>query len=327
MANRIANIFLVLERRSYFTLCKFFTSVVAFPWIQSDSKSLQVSSTFPSILIITVLWYRWSPFLLQSVVLQVSCLCLWGSFQGHQLQLVSLFQWFWGLWQDYSSFFLNPPLHPPPSSSSSSSCYYHYYSTPIEISTPALTDGLSLDSKWQQVSSGHYDSFEYSSWSQQCCGLCGLDSSSEFPLAPLVFHTTSNQLSSLNFEWQQISRGLQDNFRILANFISDVVWTGPISSWIISSFCLFLWFFRIIINIIILHFWEFFTPALADSLPLEFEWQQISSSLPDSFQQCYSLNRLYWPSYFQVLQSLYQSFSDCTERSNYNWYHRHFHVP
>ena len=37
-----------------------------------------------------------------------------------------------------------------------------------------------------------------------------------------------------------------------------------------------------------------------------------------------------WPhssSYFQVLQSLYQSFDDCTKSTNYNWYNRHFHVP
>ena len=26
-------------------------------------------------------------------------------------------------------------------------------------------------------------------------------------------------------------------------------------------------------------------------------------------------------------QSLYQSFGDCTKCTNYNWYHRHFHVP
>ena len=31
--------------------------------------------------------------------------------------------------------------------------------------------------------------------------------------------------------------------------------------------------------------------------------------------------------YFQVLQSLYQSFGDCTKSSNYNWYNRHFHMP
>ena len=36
------------------------------------------------------------------------------------------------------------------------------------------------------------------------------------------------------------------------------------------------------IIIIIILFGEFFTPALADGLSMEFEWQQISSSLQDS---------------------------------------------
>ena len=43
-------------------------------------------------------------------------------------------------------------------------------------------------------------------------------------------------------------------------------------------------------------------------------------------QQCCCLDGLHSSSYKQVLQSLYQSFIECTERINYNWYHRHFHV-
>ena len=38
------------------------------------------------------------------------------------------------------------------------------------------------------------------------------------------------------------------------------------------------------ITIIILLLWEFFTPALADGLSLEFEWQQISASIWNSSQ-------------------------------------------
>ena len=38
------------------------------------------------------------------------------------------------------------------------------------------------------------------------------------------------------------------------------------------------------IIIVTLLFWEFFTPALVESLFLEFEWQQVSSSLQDSSQ-------------------------------------------
>ena len=32
-------------------------------------------------------------------------------------------------------------------------------------------------------------------------------------------------------------------------------------------------------------------------------------------------------SYFQALRSLYQSFSDCSKRTNYNWCNCHFHFP
>ena len=38
------------------------------------------------------------------------------------------------------------------------------------------------------------------------------------------------------------------------------------------------------IVIIIIYSLEFFTSALADGLSLEFEWQQVSSSLQDSSQ-------------------------------------------
>ena len=38
------------------------------------------------------------------------------------------------------------------------------------------------------------------------------------------------------------------------------------------------------IFIIILLLWKFFTPALADGPSLEFEWQQVFSSLQDSSQ-------------------------------------------
>ena len=58
-----------------------------------------------------------------------------------------------------------------------------------------------------------------------------------------------------------------------------------------------------------------------------------SSSLQDSFQnssrsqQCCCSHGLHSSSYFQVLQSLYQSFGNSTKNTNYNWYNRHFHVP
>ena len=77
----------------------------------------------------------------------------------------------------------------------------------------------------------------------------------------------------------------------------------------------------------------FFIPVLANDFSLEAEWQQVFSSLQDSSQYagrsqlCCSLDDLHLSSCFQVLQSLYQSFGECTKCPNYNWYHRHFHVP
>ena len=55
---------------------------------------------------------------------------------------------------------------------------------------------------------------------------------------------------------------------------------------------------------------EFFTSVLADDFSLEFEWQQVSSSLQDSSQdsgrpqQCRRLDSLYPSANFQVLQAL-----------------------
>ena len=54
---------------------------------------------------------------------------------------------------------------------------------------------------------------------------------------------------------------------------------------------------------------EFLTSVLADGFSLEFEWQQVSSSLQDSSrdsgrsQQCSRLDSLYPSANFQVLQT------------------------
>ena len=76
-------------------------------------------------------------------------------------------------------------------------------------------------------------------------------------------------------------------------------------------------------------FWEFFPPAIAGGLSLEFVWQQVSSSHRDSsqysgrYQQCCSLDGFHASSYFQVVQFLRPSFGDCTKSTNQNWYHRY----
>ena len=80
--------------------------------------------------------------------------------------------------------------------------------------------------------------------------------------------------------------------------------------------------------IIILFIWKFFPVALTDGFRLESEWQQIISDLQYSCQysSC-SLDGLHSSFYFQVIQSLYQSFGDRTECANYYRYHSHFNVP
>ena len=83
-------------------------------------------------------------------------------------------------------------------------------------------------------------------------------------------------------------------------------------------------FFSLLESLLLFTPWEFFSLALADDFSLEFKWQQVSSSLQDSSQysgrsqQCCSLDGLHSSSYFQILQSLYQSFGDCTKSTNYN---------
>ena len=116
----------------------------------------------------------------------------------------------------------------------------------------------------------------------------------------MVFHWSLSDSNS-----PQVSR---TRLSILAVLSNAVVWIVSI----------------IIIIIITLLILEFFIPVLADSFPLEFEWQQVSSSLQDSpqysgrSQQNCSLDSPYSSSYFQVLSFLYQSFGYRTKYSNCN---------
>ena len=68
--------------------------------------------------------------------------------------------------------------------------YYYYY---CEIFAPAVIGGLSLESGWEQISSGLQDSPEYSSRTLQCCGLDDLDSSSDFQFLQSPFLTVKNR--------------------------------------------------------------------------------------------------------------------------------------
>ena len=63
-----------------------------------------------------------------------------------------------------------------------------YYITLWDFFTSVYADGLSLEFEWQQVSSDHQDSSQYSYQSQQYCSLDNLDSSTDFQL----FQSPSN---------------------------------------------------------------------------------------------------------------------------------------
>ena len=64
------------------------------------------------------------------------------------------------------------------------------------------------------------------------------------------------------------------------------------------------------------HFPEVFHRSLSDKKSPQVTSQYASRSL-----QCWHLDAIHSCSYFQFFQSLYQSFFDCTERTDYNWYH------
>ena len=81
-----------------------------------------------------------------------------------------------------------------------------------------------------------------------------------------------------------------------------------------------------------LQLFEFFTPALTDDFSLEFgiKSPQVSRTLHSisaDLNDAVVLDGFHRPSYFHVLQSLYQSFGDCTMSINYNCFNCHFHVP
>ena len=85
--------------------------------------------------------------------------------------------------------------------------------------------------------------------------------------------------------------------------------------------------------IIILLVEIFFSSALADGFYWSLSDSKSTSNNQDSpkdscrSQQWCSLCSLHPSRYFKVLQSLYETFADCTKSTNYNRYYCHFHVP
>ena len=59
----------------------------------------------------------------------------------------------------------------------------------------------------------------------------------------------------------------------------------------------------------------------------DIKFSQVSWTLFSILADLNNADDLYSSSYLQVLKSLYQYFGVYTECTNYNWYHRHLHVP
>ena len=160
----------------------------------------------------------------------------------------------------------------PPTSKSSRAYYYYYYYLRVFFFcfffTSVLSDGLSLEF-WVKAS---------------------------LLKSPGLFSVFWPFSTMLLFGWSPYVLQLPSSFFLLitirSGLLDEIRWS-------------------VFIIIIIIIIWEFFTTVLVDDL--EFEWQQVSLSLQDSseysgwsYQFC-NLDDLHSSSYFQVLQSLFQS--------------------
>ena len=144
----------------------------------------------------------------------------------------------------------------------------------------------------------------------------------------LLIESFSHQRYLMVFHWSlsnskspQVSRIL---LSILANLNNVVVWMVSTLPLISKSSCPFNNPSMTVPKspITIRYYftpWEFFILGLADSLPQESP--QVSRTLLSVWAD------LLPSRYFQILLSLYQSFSDCTKSTCYNVHNRHFHVP
>ena len=171
-----------------------------------------------------------------------------------------------------------------------------------EFFAPVLADGFPLDSEWQQVSSSLQDISQYSGRSQHCYSLHGLQSTSYFQvlqsLQGLRTYLSFHLLSVLPYNQpynQSPLFGRFSFFFLFFFFFSLFCWLSlgvvvcprlgdPFVSQNPKDFYASHFLERILRLLLLLLFTslEFFTSVLTDDFPLEFEWQQVSSSLQDS---------------------------------------------
>ena len=90
-----------------------------------------------------------------------------------------------------------------------------------------------MKSEWQQVSSGLQDSSQYSSQSQQCFNLDGLDLSPDFQLFQSPFQAFWDHLKSTNYNWYHPHLYVPQLFLVLLQGLS----TCLSFHFLIFSFC------------------------------------------------------------------------------------------
>ena len=156
-----------------------------------------------------------------------------------------------------------------------------YYITFREFFILALPDGLSLESEWQQASSGLLGSSRYSGRSQLCClNSMVLIRSPIFISSNSISKPLGDRSKCANYKWYHSCSFATQIFLVLKQdpitYLSlDFLWFslfGPPGRQrpVKDSF----YYYYLLL--------EFFPSVLADGFSLEFEWQQVSSSVQNS---------------------------------------------
>ena len=109
----------------------------------------------------------------------------------------------------------------------------------FRVFTPALADVLSLESEYQQISSGFNASSQYSSPSQYCCGLDGLDLSSNFRLFQSHFQAFRERSMWANYNCHHRHFHVSEFFSSRFSFIFTLwsAWTAKSTIRLVLSFC------------------------------------------------------------------------------------------
>ena len=113
------------------------------------------------------------------------------------------------------------------------------------------------------------------------------------------------------WDWTSVSQTVGEHSTHLANYINSVL-------------------LLLLLLLLLFILLEFFTSVLADGFSLEFEWQQVSSSLQDSSQ--YSGNAVIWmvstrPPTSKSSRPFNNPLVIVSKSTNHNWHNRHFNVP